>query len=43
MLDTLRRVPTPEGIELTLRLAGPAHATADEDSRTMVINPDSVT
>jgi uncharacterized RDD family membrane protein YckC len=23
MLDTLRRVPTPEGIELTLRLAGP--------------------
>ena len=28
---------------LTLRLAGPAHAAADdEDSRTMVINPDSV-
>ena len=28
---------------LTLRLAGPAHASpADEDSRTMVINPDSV-
>jgi hypothetical protein len=28
---------------LTLRLAGPAHAVADdEDSRTMVINPDSV-
>lgn len=23
MLDTLRRVPTPEGFELTLRLAGP--------------------
>jgi uncharacterized RDD family membrane protein YckC len=23
MLDTLRRVPTPEGIELSLRLAGP--------------------
>jgi uncharacterized RDD family membrane protein YckC len=23
MLDTLRRIPTPEGIELTLRLAGP--------------------
>src|SRR5215470_4339864 len=23
MLDTTRRVPTPEGIELTLRLAGP--------------------
>ena len=29
---------------LTLRLAGPAHAAPDdEDSRTMVINPDSVT
>ena len=28
---------------LTLRLAGPAHAAPDdEDSRTMVINPDSV-